>query len=683
MQKPLSIILLFALDVALWYCLPVAFAIAYVQVFSGSVGGAFLHLVVIALPLVAILLARLTISRYVARAILSRTAATAVTGSVLVALILYYGLVIVGLSSWRAVISWDVVPSFLTQVPQIAEVIGFPRYLVFLLAALLCAGVFALTWRYLQRLDWTDRAAPRLHQTAWMTTVVGGLLVMAGGCWGLASGVGVNVSEPLSLTLFPKAGDVVDLEGHAIDRLKASVQDHLEDMARHASPTPKLPRRKQWIELNGQQVDFEGHVVNLEAAGAQDRSDETARAGYATAGSVYATAGGGYATAGAGYATAVTGGPTNLVLIVVDALRPDHMGLYGYNRDTTPNLSALSRTRDVRVVSGVHASCGDTICGLLSLSSSKFPRNFSLHPITLHEVLHRSGYRLHLILTGDHSYFYSLRSFYGDVDDYYDGTQAKGYFINDDQLALDRLAQTPAFDGTPAMFQFHVMSSHVLRSREKTPGKFQPATSYVIHRAQDTGPGSSPDPAAINYYDNGVVRTDEVIAELLSTLERKGYLKKALVVITADHGESLGEHGLYVHANSVREQLLRIPLVFIAYGYHPEPLQPHALAAQVDIAPTILAEIGIPRPTTWVGHPLQERAGDSLVYFEEHEDSGVIDGRDPSRIWKYWRNAKTGREQVYDLSSDPDENRDAIGDVPLHLRAEWRSHSGGETVAAR
>jgi hypothetical protein len=103
----------------------------------------------------------------------------------------------------------------------------------------------------------------------------------------------------------------------------------------------------------------------------------------------------------------------------------------------------------------VHASCADTICGLLSLSSSKFPRNFSLHPITLHEVLRRNGYRLHLILTGDHSYFYSLKGFYGEVDDYFDGTQAHGYFINDDQLALDRLAQTPAFDGTPAMFQFH------------------------------------------------------------------------------------------------------------------------------------------------------------------------------------------------------------------------------------
>jgi len=52
-------------------------------------------------------------------------------------------------------------------------------------------------------------------------------------------------------------------------------------------------------------------------------------------------------------------------------------------------------------------------------------------------------------------------------------------------------------------------------------------------------------------------------------------------------------------------------------------------------------------------------------------------------LLKYWRNSQTGREHAFELSSDPDENHDSIGDVPAHLKAEWRSHSGGETVAAR
>jgi hypothetical protein len=640
---------------------PVAFAFLYARSRSGTIAGALLHLLVIALPLIAILLARLLIARFVPRVLLSRLISSALTGCVLVMLLLYDALVLVGLSSWGAVISWDVIPSFLTEAPELADVMGFPRYLVFSLAAFICAAIFALTWRYLKRFDWATTAAPRLNRSTWAVMVGGGLGGLALGCYALASGSGAKEFEPLSLTLFPKAGDVIDLEGHVIDRLKARIQDRLEDAARGANPPPVLPRRKRYIELDSQQVDFEGHVVDLAAAGTQDRTDETARAGYAAAN---------------------TQAPPNLVLIVVDALRPDHLGIYGYDRDTTPNLSSLSRSREVRVIPGVHASCADTICGLLSLSSSKFPRNFSLHPITLHEVLRRNGYRLHLILTGDHSYFYSLKGFYGEVDDYFDGTQAHGYFINDDQLALDRLAQTPAFDGTPAMFQFHVMASHVLRPREKTPGPFQPAASYVIHQGKDTGAVSSPNPRATNFYDNGVVRSDEVIAGFLATLERKGYLKKALVVITADHGEGLGEHGLFVHANSVREQVLRIPLVFIAYGYRPQPLQPRAVPAQVDIAPTILAELGLPRPATWVGHPLQEPVEGQFVYFEEHEDSGVIDSRDPHNTWKYWLNSRSGAEHAFDLSVDPGENHDAIGEAPAPLKTEWRVRTG-TAVAAR
>ena len=613
------------------------------------------------LPLIAILLARLLIARFVPHVPLSRVISSVLTASVLVMLLLYYTLVLVGLSSWGAVISWDVIPSFLSEAPELADVMGFPRYLVYSLAALICAAVVALTWRYLARFDWAAIAAPRLNSSAWAVIVGCGLGGLTVGGYVLASGGGTNALEPLSLTLFPKAGNAIDLEGHVIDRLRASIQDRLEDAARAANPPPPVLRAKAYIELSKQQVDFEGHVVDLAAAGTQDRTDETARADYAAAD---------------------TRARPNLVLIVVDALRPDHMGIYGYDRDTTPNLSKLSRSREVRVIRGVHASCADTICGLLSLSSSKFPRNFSLHPITLHEVLRRNGYRLHLILTGDHSYFYSLKGFYGEVDDYFDGTQAHGYFINDDQLALDRLAQTPAFDGTPSMFQFHVMASHVLRPREKTPGRFQPAASYVIRQGKDTGAVSSPDPSATNFYDNGVVRSDEVIAGFLATLGRKGYLKKALVVITADHGEALGEHGMFVHANSVREQVLRIPLVLIAYGYHPQPLLPRVVPAQVDIAPTLLAELGLPRPATWVGHPLQEPVEGQLVYFEEHEDSGVIDSRDPHNTWKYWLNSRSGAEHAFDLTVDPDENHDAIGEAPAPLKAEWRGRAGS-TVAAR
>ncbi len=91
----------------------------------------------------------------------------------------------------------------------------------------------------------------------------------------------------------------------------------------------------------------------------------------------------------------------NLVIIVVDALRPDHLGIYGYERDTTPNLRALQKSGMTRQVSGMRSSCAQSRCGLLSLTSSKFVHQLSNRPFTLQQVLKQHGYRIHMILGGD------------------------------------------------------------------------------------------------------------------------------------------------------------------------------------------------------------------------------------------------------------------------------------------
>jgi glucan phosphoethanolaminetransferase (alkaline phosphatase superfamily) len=401
-------------------------------------------------------------------------------------------------------------------------------------------------------------------------------------------------------------------------------------------------------------AEVQGHAVDPIAAASLDRKEDAARAAYVPAAS---------------------GPRRNLVLIVIDAQRPDHMGLYGYARETTPHLDQLARTREVRKLDFVHASCPDTSCGLLSLSSSKFPRQFSFRPFTLQQVMRRNGYRVHLILGGDHTKFYGLRDFYGEVDTFYDGAQASGYFMNDDQLVLDRLAAMPDADGTPTMFQFHLMSTHMLSEHDDAEAHFKPARSYVLRfHDRDTGTASTLEQTAINYYDNGVRKSDRMVRALLDKLEAKGYLHNTLVVVTADHGEGLGEHGMFVHMNSVREEVLRIPLLLIAHGYTPElPLLPRPAPAQVDIAPTLLTELGLPIPATWQGRPLQAGSADDFIYFESSGNFGLIDRRDPARIMKYWANAQTGREQAFDLSADPHEQRDLLADVASGTLLAWRA----------
>lgn len=394
--------------------------------------------------------------------------------------------------------------------------------------------------------------------------------------------------------------------------------------------------------------NLQGHAIDQLSAARLDRLDDAARSAY----------------------SASTGADRkNVVLIVVDALRPDHMGVYGYARDTTPNLSRVARAGMLRKAARVHAICTSSSCGLVGLASAKFVHEFHTRPITLQEVLKRHGYRVHLILGGDHGNFYGLKLAYGEADSYFDGYQAAGGYMNDDRVLVDRLAGFPDWNGEPVMFQFHLMSAHVLGKRDAAAGRFLPAATYARSEGRDRESGGR----GINFYDNGVVQADAVIHALLQTLERKGYLRNAVVAITADHGESLGEHGLYLHTNSVREAALRIPFLLLSYGYAPgRPLDGQAFASQVDVAPTILAELSMPRPATWSGVPLQAPVAREFTYFQERADVGLVDHRDPENIWKYWLNSVTRREYAFNLSVDPREETNAVDRVPPDRLREWR-----------
>jgi predicted AlkP superfamily pyrophosphatase or phosphodiesterase len=314
----------------------------------------------------------------------------------------------------------------------------------------------------------------------------------------------------------------------------------------------------------------------------------------------------------------------------------------------------------------MHASCSSSECGLQSIASSKFLYQFSDRPITLQEVLKQHGYRVHMMLSGNHSGFYGLRRVYAGADSFFDGSHATRY-MNDDRLVIEHLGAFPHSDGKPAMFQFHLMSAHLLGQRDPALVKFAPAESYALNR------GPQPSESAVNFYDNGVLQADAMIEEILRQLERKGYLKDAVVAITADHGEALGEHGLIQHSNSVREEALRVPFVLLSYGGAPTPpIDGHRLAAQIDIAPTLLQELGLPRPATWQGKPLQKPLARDFVHFRERWEGGVFDLRDPRALWKYWFDSRSGAEYAFDLAVDPRENVNAIGGAPLEHKRAWR-----------
>lgn len=365
----------------------------------------------------------------------------------------------------------------------------------------------------------------------------------------------------------------------------------------------------------------------------------------------------------------------NVVLIVADALRADRLGLLGYPRPTTPALDAAASAGRLRLATTLRSACAESTCGLMALARSKFAHQLTRHDVSLHEVLRRHGWRVHLLLGGDHTNFYGLRNAFGPVDSYFDGSMLpRGGYVNDDRFLLDRLDKLPPFNGQPLLLQLHLMASHTLGARLPEAQRFQPAAPYMTWVSKGNALFAQADPRATNHYDNGVASADLIIQGALQRLQQAGYLDDAWVIVTGDHGEMLGEHGEFGHAKGVYEPALTVPLVMLRYG--PAPATPQApvpgLASQVDVAPTVLHALGLPRPASWSGRPLQLAHDRRYVSFTQGHQTGLYDSGKPGQLIKYWRHQRSGQEFVYDLQADPAEQRNLAASLPAEQLAGYR-----------
>jgi len=386
------------------------------------------------------------------------------------------------------------------------------------------------------------------------------------------------------------------------------------------------------------------------------------------------------------YVPAANANRRNVILIVGDALRPDHMSMYGYSRPTTPRIDAMASSGQLSKVNRMVAVCAESSCGLLAISRSKYVHEFTEHDFSFQEVLRRHGYRIHFILSGDHTNFYGLRQAYGEMDSYFDGTSANGRYMNDDDFIFDRLSSLPTWDGQPVMMQFHLMSTHGLGTRHRSSLRFLPATNYYGKGMQRAKRSPKPVQEAVNFYDNGVLQFDGTVERLLESLKSKGYLDNAIVAITADHGELLGEYGLFSHASTVHEQVLRVPFLLLYFGRPLErPLAANRVSSQIDIAPTLLSELRMPIPSTWSGHPLQQPSQRPFVGFRQGNRVGLFDLRDTGRVWKYFLDVVTGEEFACDAIDRVDESKNRIATVSPELRSEWKRQvmEAGSAVVTR
>jgi glucan phosphoethanolaminetransferase (alkaline phosphatase superfamily) len=294
---------------------------------------------------------------------------------------------------------------------------------------------------------------------------------------------------------------------------------------------------------------------------------------------------------------------TNIILVLSDALRADHMGVYGYQRETTPFLSSLHDAGQVVKVENATSTCSESACGILSSLSSREFQFIAYDLYMLNDLLRDVGYSTNFILSADHSLNF-LSDFYGeDNSEFHDGRDHDdGLSIHDDAGIISKLTSMNNYDGTPNFFYFHLMSTHILSPDKGAFNAFQPAMQfnkrhkYLEHSKERME-------KEINTYDNGILQLDKMIEDLLGTLKEKGYLENSLIVISSDHGEGLGERGNYLHTYHLYQEDIGIPLLFITSDQQ-DRFKALRYATQIDIAPTIADFLEVPFPVTWQGRSL-------------------------------------------------------------------------------
>jgi arylsulfatase A-like enzyme/tetratricopeptide (TPR) repeat protein len=365
----------------------------------------------------------------------------------------------------------------------------------------------------------------------------------------------------------------------------------------------------------------------------------------------------------------------NVLLITIDTLRQDRVGAFGSRGGLTPTIDRLAATGSrfthaftpVPLTLPAHASI---LTGLL-------PNHHGIHnntsarlddrAATLAAALKASGYR-----TGAFVGAFVLDSRFGlsrGFDEYDDrlprGDRATFHFAErraDEVVrrAGDWILAPAAQPGAPWFAWVHLFDPH---APYDAPAEYRP--------------GRSP-------YDAEVAYADAMVGRLLARLEAANARGRTLIVLTADHGESLGEHGETTHGLFAYDATLSVPLVINGPSIAAATVD--APVSHVDLAPTILDLVGV-APAQVDGRSLARPVpADRPIYFEAL-DASLTRGWAPLRgvIQSGWKYIDLPEAELYDLSADPGEQRNRLGSDPRGetLRRILHSMAGADGAAPR
>jgi arylsulfatase A-like enzyme len=372
--------------------------------------------------------------------------------------------------------------------------------------------------------------------------------------------------------------------------------------------------------------------------------------------------------------------PPSVVLLSLDAMRPDHMSAYGYRRPTTPNLDAF--TRGAARFTNAYCASPRSLRSFASLMVGRYPsmvqwgNDVQFPPLeeanlTLAEKLHEGGYfsaAMH-----DTSYFGHTAGFFQGFDQVF---EQYGFDADDPAPTIQQITaflRTRQQDGRPFLLWTHMMEPHDPYRDRTSPQEF----------------GHTP----MDRYDEEIASADASLAPVLAQLDEISKERPLFVFVYADHGEAFGEHGVNHHSFDLHDEALRVPLLVRGPGVVPGTRD--ALVSLMDIHPTVLnlARRPVASPVSGLSLvPLLARGdaqgltppGWRTHLFGEVTPDGLFPSEQRSLYappYKLIHDVRRGTWELYDIARDPGERRNLYDDrraLAADLRERlltWSEHS--------
>jgi len=336
----------------------------------------------------------------------------------------------------------------------------------------------------------------------------------------------------------------------------------------------------------------------------------------------------------------------HVLLITIDALRADHLGTYGYSRETSPKLDRFAEGS--LVFERAYAQAPHSSYSLSSLMTSEY----------LHETLDLGAPPPEATLAsamadvGYHTAaFYTLGIFHTAAErlGVYE-KNAFGFALHDHH------------DREPEAFTDRVLEEIDRTVAQGEPNTFLWAHYFNVHEPYEATTFGTTD---LDRYDSEIARADAAVARLIEEA-RKRFTRDLVVVITADHGEEFREHGGVYHGSTLYEEQVRVPLIVNAPFLAPQRVA--SPVEVIDIAPTVLGLIDVSKPGSMRGDDLRAVIeNDSLA---TPVFSAVIHKRMVVK-WPYKLIAdlRFGLFELYALDADPLERKNLASADPDRLES--------------